>query len=272
MSAFDKTGSVTILQACDPVHQHPQAASPTNALVCSRNEGCNPSSWSAPVGLWRSNRQWARARGPATASPEQRRNPSVAGGATAPASCAGPLASPSSDAVAGEDASSVSFVGLPPRRKSPSPPVAERARAPAMCSPSSSGMPSRNELAVLQSRDDAMRPAGTRGVGGGALRVGRAASRLATATGRTAATKKPAGDPPGQAAPSVQPPSAATKRERAAMRVRAVRGGAEHRRRACRPAVCAAASPARPGADRGRYSFDVRAGRYLVYRPGLERF
>ena len=35
-----------------------------------------------------------RAWGPATASPEQRRNTNVAGGATAPASCAGTLASP----------------------------------------------------------------------------------------------------------------------------------------------------------------------------------
>src|SRR6185312_2890460 len=77
----------------------------------------------------------------------------------------------------------------------------------------SSGMPSRNELAVLQSRDDATRPAGTRGVGGGALRVGRAASRLATATGRAVANW--------QARNTRRPAPAATKRERAAMRVRA---------------------------------------------------
>ena len=103
-----------------------------------------------------------RARGPATASPEQRRNPSVAGGATAPASCAGPLASPASNAAAGEDASSVSFVGFQPRSKSPSR-QSQNTRAPALCSPSRSGMPSRNELAAEQGgRDETGRDARAR--------------------------------------------------------------------------------------------------------------
>ena len=125
-----------------------------------------------------------RAWGPATASPEQRRNRNVAGGATAPASCAGTLASPASNAAAGEAASSVSFVGFLPRRNSPSG-QSHRTRTLGYVLAVKLRHATITELAVLQSREGAARPAGTRGVDGGeALLLGRAASHLATATQR----------------------------------------------------------------------------------------
>ena len=133
-------------------------------------------------GDWRSNRRRA-AWGPATASPEQRRNPNVAGGATAPASCAGTLASPTAMQRPARPPplfrSWVSCLAATAR------PASHITRTLGYVLAVKLRHATITELAVLQSREGAARPAGTRGVDGGeALLLGRAASRLATATQR----------------------------------------------------------------------------------------
>ena len=126
--------------------------------------------WVAAAGRLRGTATTTTSPGPAA---EERKH-DAAGVSAVPTSCA--------DQQCGEDRRGrllSPFVAFLPRRASRQ---SENSRAScARCQ--APGMPPRKELAVLQSREDATRPAGTRGVDGGdALLFGRAASRLATGT------------------------------------------------------------------------------------------
>jgi hypothetical protein len=104
---------------------------------------------------------------------EQRSKPDVAGAAAALAGCAGQLASPASNAAAGEDASSLPLVAFMPHRGSRQ---SQNTRARACARRQAPACQPPRNWPFCRAERLHTRPAWTRGIGGGAILFGRAAA------------------------------------------------------------------------------------------------